>query len=130
MQIYVAAKYTDKPKVKEIQQHLKEAGHEITHDWTLHQDIRPFKDNADLAEYYAIRDLDGVRNADVFIFLINQALSTGCATELGAALMLNLTFGKPDIFLIGNDLQNNLFYYHPNVMKCADIEDLLAKLVS
>jgi nucleoside 2-deoxyribosyltransferase len=116
-----------------------EAGHmEVTHDWTsfeetygdgtnlqqlrekigrwqdLHDDIRTATDQQRYG-MYAMFDIEGVRDADAVIMIIDQPdyEYRGTFTELGAALVS----GKP-VTIVGPDkvhASTNVFYWHPDI---------------
>ena len=125
MKFYIASKFTNKEKVRELQKHLKSLGHEITHDWTTHEDMRPFINNQKIAGKYAKEDLDGVRSSDVFIALCDDAKgSVGMHTEIGAAISSFLDKGKPSVYVLGKEL-DAMFYFHPAVKRIKSIDELL-----
>lgn len=129
MKVYVAAKFDEKDKVKKAHDLLKEKGHEITVDWTLHKLIKPYVENVDLARKYSERDMNGVKECDVFIlFTDNKKTNTGMYVELGAAIFSNVTIGKPKIFVIGEDTTYGVFFFHPAVIHKKTIEEVLAEL--
>jgi nucleoside 2-deoxyribosyltransferase len=107
MKIYVAGKFQEKERVNKIQDYLVNIGHLITHDWT--------KDDSSLQPQFmvfsAMRDLEGVREADVLIALVDKDLPyKGLYGEIGIAIALN----KP-VYLLGGDLREFVFSYHPLV---------------
>lgn len=128
MKAYIASRLHDREKVRQLADQLKQLDIEITHDWTTHKNIRPYKNNLLLAEQYATADLEGIKDADVFIFLTQPEIGSGSAGELGAAIMLSICFGKPDIYVVGKHVEKNLFYYHPAVKRIDNSTLLLDKL--
>jgi hypothetical protein len=128
MKFYVAARFTEKGQVKKIYKHLQEKGHEITADWTLHKTIKPYDKNAAIAKSYAIEDMNGVINADVFILLTSEHTGAGSAGELGAAILSQVKTGKPKIYVVGMRMDNNFFYFHPAVIRKNTIEEVLQAL--
>lgn len=128
MKIYVAARLHDKKRVLDLHAKLRELGHEISHDWTTHKNIKPYQANLKLANDYAAVDMQGVKAADIFVLLTNSEIGAGSAGELGAAIALNLIMGKPKVFVVGEHLANNLFYYHPIVTRLNYLAELLELL--
>ena len=63
MKIYVATKFTRKEEVLEIYKKLREHGHEITTDWTVHE-LDPKR-----ATEYAEEDMRGVQECEVLTHL-------------------------------------------------------------
>jgi nucleoside 2-deoxyribosyltransferase len=123
MKFYVASKFERSEKVKEVQQRLKEEGHEIIVDWTQHKNITNYSREKYRAAEYADEDLKGAMECDVFVLISNKD-SRGSHLELGAAL----ASGKPDIYVIGELREDSLFYFHQDVERRDDIGDVLAEL--
>ena len=128
MKIYVAARFFDKQKVKEVYKRLKADGHEITADWTGHLNPKPFTKNQKIAKQYAVKDLTGVINCDVFILLTNKQSGTGSSTELGAAFALNIKVNKPKIYIVGEHIDGNMFHFHPVANLRKTIEEVYNEL--
>lgn len=127
MKFYIAAKFQLKEKVREIYTRLQEEGHEITADWTLHKSIKPYEDNPDIAQEYAIEDINAAQSCDVFVILSEEA-GTGMYVELGAAISSNLKQGKPKIYIIGNHNTRSMFYFHPSVNRRNNLEEVLQEI--
>jgi nucleoside 2-deoxyribosyltransferase len=115
MKVYIAARFFDKEKVKEIYKRLRKDGHEISADWTWHINSKPYSDNPERCRDYSMEDLNGVFDCDIFILLTNEEAGAGTSTELGAAIALSATSKKPKIYVVGEDIGNNMFYFHPSV---------------
>lgn len=128
MKIYVAARFFDKEKVKEVYKRLKADGHEITADWTDHVNPKPYEKNRKMCEEYSIKDINGVLNCDVLILITNEIAGAGSSTELGAAIALNLSFKKPEIYVVGEYINNNTFYFHHSVNIRKNIEEVYREL--
>ena len=129
MKIYVASKFENKPEVQRILTLLRQKGHQITADWTIHQHVQPVTDqNRELATEYAIQDLNGTKECDIFIFLTIQAVGLGSTTEFGAALLSSVINKKPKVYVVGEYLDTNLFYIHPNVTIKKTIEEVIDEL--
>ena len=60
MKIYLAGKFEQKEKVRELYKIIKEQGHEIHSDWTTHKPISPYEENIDIAKQYSEEDINGV----------------------------------------------------------------------
>jgi len=127
VRIYVAAKFELKEEVREFYKKLQEKGHEITADWTLHKLISPYSKNQELAKEYAIEDVKGAKNCDVFI-LRSAATGTGTYIELGAAIASHLEKGKPHIYVMGKLNERCMFYFHPSVKRLATFEEVLQEI--
>ena len=127
MKFYIAARFTLKEEVRKIYDLLKEKGHEITVDWTLHKPIQPYDQNKELAEEYTSEDIQGVKDCDVFV-LIGDEAGTGVHTELGVAILSYLKHRKPLIYVIGENNTKSMFYFHPAVEIKKDIYEVLDDL--
>ena len=127
MKIYVATRFGRKDEVKKIYKKLIDNGHEISADWTVHQNMRPYENNERISEEYAIKDIEGVKNCEAFILLSDEG-GQGMFVELGTAILSNLLYGRPKIFVVGEHNSNCLFFFHPSVMRKNSIEDVLKEL--
>ncbi len=127
MKIYVAARFGKKEEVRKLYRLLEEYGHVITLDWTLHKPVKPYEKNQETTRQYAIEDIEGVKSCDVFI-LLSDAGGTGMYVELGAAVILNVMFGKPKIYIVGDHLSRSLFYYHPSVNRRKNVQQVLQEI--
>lgn len=130
MKLYIAARFTEKEEVRRIYALLQEQGHEITVDWTIHEPIKPYDQHPEKAHDYALEDLQGVMDCDVFVLLTSEQTGSGSAGELGAAIASQTLVGKPKIYFVGEQMGNNCFYFHPTVKRMETIEDVLADLTS
>lgn len=102
LKVYVASKFEEKERVREVMNLLRAVGHEITHDWTQ---VEQFTRLA------AMKDLRGVTDADVLVGIFEKPLKyKGAYVELGAALAL----GKP-VYILGDAARKCIFLKHPNV---------------
>lgn len=131
---YVAGKWTDGPKIREVMAHLAKNGIEITHDWTSYEIIPPGKvltreeDFARLQDC-ADHDIDGVRRAEVVVALLTDAKYPyrGTCAEFGAALAL----GKPVILVIPPEcdvLRYNCFMQHRLAKTVESVEAMYKSL--
>jgi hypothetical protein len=128
MKIYIAARFEKREEIRELHRMLEARGHEISGDWTTHRPIKPYEAHPELAEQYAVEDIDGVKKSDVFILLTDEA-GTGMYVELGAALFSNSKTGKPKIYVVGGSL-TSVFHFHPAVNRRASIQAVLDEIRS
>lgn len=120
MKVYVAGKWSESKKIKNIMDMLESRGHVITLDWTSH--IHP-----DKSREYAIEDIQAVRDCDVVIaYMPDQHIFyKGAWIEVGAALALN-----KQVVFIGINI-SGVFLGHPNcrmfsgIINALDYIDLL-----
>lgn len=128
MKIYIAARFERKQEVRDLCRLLTEKGHEITADWTLHKPIKPYEKNQELAQQYSIEDINGVKDSDIFILLSDEGGSIGMYVELGIAILSNLMFGKPIIYIVGDYTSRSMFYFHPSVNRRKNINHVLKEI--
>lgn len=100
MRIYTAAPFMTYGRVRQFNADAREAGHEVTHDWTLTAEFDAsghpiFGDGASLdmavkAER-AIEDQMGVENAEAVVFFADGGPSFGACMEAGMAVANGIT---------------------------------------
>ncbi len=116
MKIYVAGKWEERNICKGVMAALEDSGCKITHDWTASDE----KEN--LAQS-ALDDINGVKNADVLVFIaIEGHHYRGSFVEMGAALAL----GKP-VIVVGaaTDVETCIFINHPLVTRVDGLGDII-----
>lgn len=94
MKIYIAGSFNIAPQIHEHAETLEEMGHIITGVWfQAHDPIEKLWDSnfgGRIAEVMALRDLDGIRRAEVVIIdATSPSLTGGYHSELGYALALD-----------------------------------------
>ncbi len=136
MRIYVAGKFQEKSQVKQVQIALKNVGHEITHDWTVHDmgrhesqeptDVQigaHWYDPEELARQ-ALGDLRGVQTADVIVICaINPHRYSGTLTEMGIALGCGHR-----VLIIGDCIDGNIFTWLPEVKVYPSVAEVIDAL--
>ena len=128
MKVYLAARFDERERVRDMQARLRELGHEITADWTTHDPIARYGDRPEWAREYAVEDLQGVVEADVFVFLTSASVGTGTHTELGTAIREFQATGKPKVYVIGEHTARSIMYFHPAVNRREDFDDVISEL--
>ena len=130
MKFYVAAFVEAKERVQSIYRRLEELGHTITVDWTdelglsgEERDLYPERVQA-----IAVRDMNGVRDCDVFILLAEPPDGRAKYAELGAAIMSCLVRGQPKIYVLGEETHHSVFFYHPSVKRVRTIDDVMRNI--
>ena len=101
---------------------IRDDGHEITEDWTEHKSISPYSEEPELSSKYASADIEGVREADVFVLLGNKD-GRGAHAELGAALTTDT-----ETYVIGDLREDCMFYFHPEVKRREGISEVLTEV--
>ena len=105
MKVYVFGKYEDRARVRRVQGILRDAGHTITHDWTIYNPNRSLVQDA-------IDDTEGVRAADLGVGVFIRPLPyEGSFGEFG----MSIISGKP-VIVIGRYADNFVFSNHPLVI--------------
>ena len=104
MKVYVAGKWSERSKVRELMNAFELYGHEVTCDWTKHED--PCK-----SEEYSVEDINAIKECDVLIAYMPSAnvFYKGAWVEIGAALALD-----KKVIIIGNKV-SSVFLSHPNI---------------
>jgi len=124
---YIAGKFQDKERVQKVQEEIQSNGHEITHDWTQHDPVKPYREKLEKARKYASKDIEGVREADIFVMIPHSGGRTLHA-ELGAAIVLNSVRNGPDVYLLGRPDDPGMIYFHPVVDTVTSIEEILKRV--
>lgn len=125
--VYVAASFEQRDEVRRLYDHLREAGHSITADWTTHKEIvslESAEEREALKRQYAIEDTEGVTSATVYALMVGERKSTGAHIELGIALGAGI--GR--ICLIGTPDNSQIFYNHPAITIFPDVDSFLLSL--
>lgn len=128
MKFYIASRTKKKDRVAKLYKLLKENGHQIASDWTLHKNTKPYIKHQDLSRRYALEDVKGVKDCDVFIIVSTGNGGRGMYVELGAAILSYLKYQKPKIYVVGKYNHNTIFYFHPSVNRRNNIQEVLVEL--
>lgn len=114
MKCFVSGRSSNFAEIVRVTKLLQDAGHEITHDWTVLPMIKAYHDSTDRASEYAVLQIKGIAEADVHIVLAHEDV-TGLFAEIGAALALAQFHGKPRIYGITTTIPDAMFHYHPAI---------------
>lgn len=126
LSFFVSGSIRSKEAIWKIFETIEAAGHGITHNWTLTDDIGTKADRPEESGRRAEADIDGVLAADIYVLDSgNEHPGKGMYAELGAALATK-DYGA--IFIIGPMHHDSVFYYHPKVIRVATIADVLVQL--
>ena len=130
MKFYVAAFIQEKQRVQVIYGRLRDLGHSITVDWT--DELGIFGSERDRyperVQEVAVRDVNGIRDCEVFILLSDPADGRAKYAELGAAIMSCLLQGRPKIYVLGEETHHSVFFYHSTVKRVRRLEEVLKDL--
>lgn len=127
MKFYIASRVKNKKLVKNIHKKLTDCGHKVLSNWVDIKDIIPYEANVDASKRFAAKCIKNSSNCDVFV-LVSDETGAGMYTELGAALLANIIYNKPKIYIIGDYLNRSMFFFHPKVRKFKSIDEVLEDL--
>jgi len=115
--VYVAAKFEEAPRAREVMDRLEKQGHIISHDWTREDTVGLSGD--DLEAYLARcanHDFIGVVTADIVLVLNHDRLFGGMV-ETGVALGLDKL-----VVVVGPDIRDCIFWHLKDVYKVPDVD--------
>ena len=119
MKFFVSGKVGVEGDVRAAMKALKDAGHEITFDWTKIDQLRPYDENAEASREAALKESRGVEDADVLIILAHDR-GVGMYVELGIAI------GSGIPVRVVTDVESRtMFFHHPLVKKVDSLEEIL-----
>jgi len=122
MKLFVAGKIGDEEQAKAAMKLIREAGHEITFDWTTIPHLKPYEQNQEASMQAAIQEAKGVARADAVILLAHEN-GRGMYVELGMALA-----NKKTVFVIGEEDTSTMFLFHPLVRRVKTVSEALSLL--
>lgn len=134
--VFVSGQIGDVDSVRKVQDTFVKSGHHITHDWTRNETgdkllvgEKAKFDNPDEAARRAKLDMQGVIESDIYVICTdNEKPGKGMYVELGGALALHKTTGKPSIFLLGKMAHSSIFYFDPAVQRADSAQAILEVL--
>jgi hypothetical protein len=117
MKFYIDVPVERRVEHNALRDHLVGLGHQITHDWTLHE--------CDTPSQKAECDIVGITQADLLIALLPGGRAFH--VEIGAALSQGVR-----VFLVGDPYDPSgkkcVFYDHPLVIHFYDVDAMVAFL--
>ncbi len=119
MKFFVSGKVGSDNIAKSLMKALKDAGHEITFDWTSIEHLSPYDKNGAQSREAAISECCGVKNADVLVIIAHEK-GVGMYVELGMALGVGIP-----VRVVTKDESRTMFFHHPLVKKVNSIEDVI-----
>lgn len=131
MKAFVSGQLSEFAEVRSLQSDLEKRGIQITHDWTRTDPIADKRRNRTEAGRRAALDITGIVDADVYVLLTdNKTAGKGMYVELGAALALHETTGKPSIHVVGAMNHLTIFYLHPEIIHHESVSGFLDYVTS
>ncbi len=117
MKFYIATSLSRMKAHQTVRDSLKQEGHEISYDWTVHGNVK--STSKERLQEVAILELKGILAADFVVVLLPGGVGTH--VELGFALgnqkKVFLHAEDPQFFELGP--QTCAFYHHPDLV-CLD----------
>lgn len=119
MKFFVSGKVGSENDAKKLMDLLREAGHEITFDWTTISHLRPYDANVTASREAAVLEAAGVKDADVLVIVAHDR-GVGMFVELGIALGVGIP-----VRIINDKESRSMFFHHPLVKQVKAIDDIL-----
>lgn len=130
MRVYVAGSLSDVALVRQAQEAVRSAGHEIVLDWTRGPDsgLTDYESDPATAAAVARADLAAVLDADAVLLVLTETPGVGMFVELGAALASGELGAPKHVAVIGPDTTTSVFFFHPAVRRYGSVHDWLGML--
>lgn len=130
MNIYVAGALREAQAVRGVQEAVTGAGHVVSWDWTneADSDLRDYSQAPDVSARIAQADLRAVMDSDAVLVVVGEEPGLGMFIELGAALACAERGESKTVVLLGTDLADSVFYFHPAIEKHETVQSWLATL--
>lgn len=123
MKIYLAARFRKRKIIEKLKKQLEKMGHKVISEWQTDEYIQPYEEHRKLARKYALRDVEIIKNSDIFV-LITDKSGTGMYAEFGMALMFSTINKKPKIYVLGKHLSGAIYFFHPLITRIDNIQKL------
>lgn len=128
MKFYIASKLENHAAVEGLRDLLKELGHEVTYDWTVHGPV--YRSGLERVREVAIDEAQGVLSADFVVVLWPGG--RGTHVEMGMAIAA----GKPVIFVSDDERHHEAttetcaFYHHPQVIRVRTVAQAITNVLA
>ena len=119
MKFFVSGKTGVENDARAAMKRLRDAGHDITFDWTNIGLLKPYDINATASQEAAIKESSGVKEADVLVVIIHNN-GVGMYVELGIALGVGIP-----VRIVTKEESRSIFFHHPLVRKVSSIEEVI-----
>ena len=127
MKFYIAGKFEEIDVVHELYDRVRDLGHEISYDWTVHKKVKPYEEHDELARSYAENELQAILDSDVFVYLTHER-GTTLHMEYGAALAKKQSGGTIEIYAVGEHNNRSPWYFNPLVKRIDSVDEAFADL--
>lgn len=121
MKFFVSGKLGFEENAREAMNALRDAGHQITFDWTDIEHLRPYDENILACRELSVRESNGVKQADLLVIIAHNE-GVGMYIELGIAIGLGIP-----VRVVTSEESQSLFFHHPLVKKVSTIEEVIAE---
>ena len=134
--IYIASKLNlMEREVNSLKTVLEERGYEFIYDWTANPVPKPFEQHQKQAHAAAEAMAEAVRCCDILILLcapngLGMYIEAGGAMVTGIILKFILKQDHKRIFVVGEENDRSVFYYHDSVTRLPSVPALLNHLPS
>ena len=135
MKFFISGQIDEAPTIETMIQTVRASGHDITHDWTITDTFlggseQKLHDRIETGRR-AKADIQAVIDSDIYVVSTdNTKIGKGMCVELGAAIALYETTGKPKVYVVGKMNHLTIFYLHPSVKSLNTIDDVIADIVT
>lgn len=135
--IYVAGASKELDRVRRVMARLREAGHEITFDWT--EEVAKYGSiptDPAIAAAASDKDMEAIQGANLFIFLhpAPGVETKGAWYELGYASALAAAWGAPQVMLSYESRETkqpgSVFVVAPDAEVCYCYDDDILRVIS
>jgi hypothetical protein len=115
MKFYIATSLSRATAHHIVRDTLRNCGHEITYDWTLHGSVKSV--SKERLQEVALLELGGISQADFVIGLLPGG--SGTHLELGFAIARSkkVFLHSEDSLIFELGPQTNAFYHHPDISR-------------
>lgn len=72
MKCFVSGRSSNIDEISRVMNVLRENGHQITEDWTVLPMIKPYGENQKQAGEFAVSQINGISESDVYIVLAHH----------------------------------------------------------
>ncbi len=129
MKVYVSGPVSDVVTVRNVQDAVVAAGHELTLDWSADVSFAAgYASQVERSAAMAQEEVDAVLAAEAVVVVASRHDGRGMFVELGAALALASRGELDHVVLVGQIHHESVFYFHPLVQRVPAVEDWLAGL--
>lgn len=121
MKFFVSGKLGLEERAREAMNALRDAGHQITFDWTSIGHLRPYDENILACREAAVRECNGVKEANVLVIIAHNE-GVGMYVELGMAIGVGIP-----VRVVTSEESPSVFLHHPLVKKVNSIREVIAE---